>query len=83
MASRELEVTARTAVDDRGIHDELLLEQIRQSWGELYDTGFAGGAYHAHRLTGGPLLTADTLGELAAVIWDDWTHCRRATGYAR
>ena len=56
-----------------GVHDELLLDQIRETWRELYDTGFAGGEYHAYRLTGGPLLTAATPGDLAVAIWADWT----------
>lgn len=69
-------MTARTAVEDRAIHDELVLEQLRETWSELYDTGFAGHAYHAHRLTGGPLLSAATLGELATAIWADFTSAR-------
>ena len=54
-------------------HDELVLDQIRDYWDTAYDTRFAGGLYHAHRLTGGPLLTAATPGGLAIAIWDDWT----------
>jgi len=71
MAGRRCPVTARLA-DSPGIHDELVLDQIREAWDALYDSGFAGGSYHAHRLTGGPLLTADTPGGLAAAIWADW-----------
>lgn len=73
-------MTARLAAGSR---DDLVLDQIRDTWDALYDTGFAGGAYHAHRLTGGPLLTADTPGGLASAIWADWTRHRRIAGYAR
>ena len=34
-------MTARLAAGSR---DELVLDQIRDAWGALYDTGFAGGA---------------------------------------
>ena len=73
-------MNARVAAEGR---DELVLDQIRDTWDSLYDTGFAGGSYRAHRLTGGPLLTADTPGGLAAAIWDDWTRARQAAGYPR
>ena len=63
-------MNARLAVDT---HDELVLSQIRDAYSADYDIGFAGGAYHAHRLTGGPLLTAATPGGLATAIWADWT----------
>jgi hypothetical protein len=66
-------VSARLAVDDRDIHDELLLEQIKQAYGAYYDIGRIGGEWYSFRLTGGPLLTAGTLGDLAAAIWADWT----------
>lgn len=64
---------APPAAQRRDIHDELALDQIRDVWRPLYDTGFAGGEYHACRLAGGPLLTADTPGGLAAAIWQDWS----------
>lgn len=64
------------AVDDRAVHDDLLLEQIRDAYAGLYDIGYAGGAYHARRLTRGPLLTAGTPGELATAIWLNWTGVR-------
>ena len=70
-------MNGRTAVDDRDTHDELVLDQIREAWSQFYDSGFADGAYRAHRLTGGPLLTAATPGRLAAAIWDDWTEGTR------
>ena len=60
----------------RDIHDELLLEQLRETWDADFDIGIAAGAYRAHRLTGGPLLTAATPGELAMAIWADWTGVR-------
>jgi hypothetical protein len=66
-------VTRLAAADSRDTHDELVLDQIREAWRELYDSGFAGGEYHAYRLTGGPLLTAATPGDLAAAIWADFT----------
>ena len=70
MARRDLRVTARLAVDSRDARD--VLDQVKDAYGADYDIGFAGGAYCAHRLTGGPLLTAATPGELAAAIWSDW-----------
>ena len=80
MARKDAGVTARLAAGSR---DELVLDQIRETWGAFYDTGFAGGAYRAHRLAGGPLLTADAPGGLASAIWADWTRRRRAAGLAR
>ena len=76
MASRREPVNGPLAVDDRRIHDDLLLEQIRDAYAELYDIGYAGGAYHARRLTRGPLLTAATPGGLATAIWLNWTGVR-------
>lgn len=75
MAPPELVVNG-VAVDDRAVHDDLLLEQIRDAYAELYDIGFAGDAYHARRLTRDPLLTAATPGALAIAIWADWTGVR-------
>ena len=65
-------MTARLA----DIHDDLVLEQIRDAYAGLFDIGYACGAYHARRLTGGPLLTAATPGELATAIWVNWTGAR-------
>jgi hypothetical protein len=67
---RDFPVTGRTAVDDR---DTLLLDQIREAYGGLYRCDFTGSAYEAHRVTGGPLLTAATPGLLASAIWTDFT----------
>jgi hypothetical protein len=66
-------VTAQTAVTARDIHDGLVLGQIRETWDALYRCDHAGGTYCAHRLTGGPLLTAAAPGDLAIAIWADWT----------
>lgn len=50
---------------------------------DLYDTGYADGKYWAFRLTGGPLLSADTLRALDTAISADRIRCRRVRGYAR
>ena len=71
MASRVFPVTARLVVDSRDTRD--VLDQVRLAYGADWDIGFAGGVYCARRLAGGPLLTADTPGELAAAIWADRT----------
>lgn len=73
-------MTARLAAGSR---DDLVLDQIRETWTGIYDVGFAAGAPRARHLTGGPLLTADTPGGLASAIWDDWTRRRRMAGFAR
>ena len=62
-------MTARLA----DIHDDLVLEQIRDAYSTAYDIGIADGLYRAHRLTGGPMLSAATPGGMARVIWADWT----------
>ena len=71
-------MTARTAAGSRDVHDELVMDQIREAYGAQYDVPFAGGVPRARRLDGGPLLTAATPGGLAAAIWAD-----RARGSTR
>jgi hypothetical protein len=49
------------------------LGALRLAWGDVYDTGFADGAYRAARIDGtGDLLTGRTPDELAAAIQADW-----------
>ena len=71
VAAGRCKVTAGLAVDSRDARD--VLDQIKDAYGADYDIGLAAGWYCAYRLTGGPLLTAATPGELAAAIWDDRT----------
>ena len=59
-------MTAALAVDDR---DALVLEQLRNAFSE-WDIGSVDGVLYAHLLTGGPLLTASTLGGLASALLD-------------
>ena len=77
-------VNGRTAADARDIHDELVLDQIRDAYSADFDIGYADGAYHARRLAGGPLLTAATPGGLATAIWTDWTRnsAARRSGFS-
>jgi hypothetical protein len=62
-------VTARTAAGSR---DELVVDQIRDAYGDRYDIPVADGSPRARRLGGGPLLTAATPGGLATAIYADW-----------
>ena len=49
------------------------LDALRLAWDELYDAGFADGAYRAARIDGtGNLLTGQTPDELNAAIRADW-----------
>ena len=49
------------------------LDALRLAWGEVYDTGFADGAYRAARIDGtGDLLAGQTPDELNAAIRADW-----------
>jgi hypothetical protein len=66
-------VTARTA---NGSRDELVVDQIRDAYGDRYDIPVADGSPRARRLAGGPLLTASTPGGLASVIWADRARSR-------
>ena len=59
-------MTAGLAVDDR-TRDVLVLEQLKNAFSE-YDVGSVDGVLYARLLTGGPLLTAFTLGGLASVL---------------
>jgi hypothetical protein len=60
----------------RGIFDvdeDRALDALRLAWGDVYDTGFADGAYHAALIDAtGDLLTGQTPDELAAAIRADW-----------
>jgi hypothetical protein len=51
---------------------EMALADLAETWGAYYDTGYAGGAFHAFRLTGGPVITASTLDGLDSAIRADW-----------
>lgn len=68
-----MNATTTLAVGEQTVHDELVLDQIRDAYSADYGIGFAGGIYHAHRLTGGTLLAAATPGGLATAIWADFT----------
>jgi hypothetical protein len=49
------------------------LDALRLAWSDVYDTGFADGAYRAARIDGtGDLLTGQTPDELNAAIRADW-----------
>ena len=56
-----------TAVAERDIRDELVLAQLRDAFPE-FDVGSVDGVLYARLLTGGPLLTAPTLGGLASAL---------------
>jgi hypothetical protein len=48
-------------------------EALRLAWGEVYDIGFADGAWRATRLDGtGHLLSGQVPDELAVAIRADW-----------
>ena len=52
--------------------EALLLEQLRDTWGGVYDIGFADGEYHAFRVIGGQPFSASTIGALESAIRADW-----------
>jgi hypothetical protein len=52
---------------------EMALHDLAQRWAGYYDVGFAGGAFHAFLLTGGPVFTASTLDGLESAIRADWS----------
>jgi hypothetical protein len=56
--------------------DDMALDGIKAEWGEIYDTGIAGGEYCAFHVTGGRLLTAATPEGLASAIRADWSRRR-------
>jgi hypothetical protein len=63
--------TARPGPFDAG--QDRALDALRLAWSDLYDTGFADGAYRAARIDGtGDLLTGQTPDELNAAIRADW-----------
>jgi len=62
-------VNARQTADGR---DEMTLDGIRETWGEVYQVGYAEGVYLARRVTGGPWLPAGSPEALASVIRADW-----------
>jgi hypothetical protein len=52
--------------------DEVALAELQRKWSSAYDVGRADGAYHAYRLTGGPVITASTLEGLDSAIRADF-----------
>ena len=69
-------MTAQPAADDRNVTDELLMDDIRQTWTGLYDVGYAGGSFLARRISGGDLIAAGTPAGLESAIRADfvrWT----------
>jgi hypothetical protein len=67
-------VIAWTAAGGLAVSDDLTaLDNLAGTWTGLYDVGYADGEFHALRLTGGPLLTADTPGGLDSAIRADFT----------
>ena len=69
-------MTAQPAADDRDMADDLLMDELRQTWVDLYDVGYAGGSFLARRITGGDLLGAETPAGLDSAIRADfvrWT----------
>ena len=64
--------------------DKIALDELADGLSWFYDIGYTHGEYHALRLLGGPLMTADTLGGLDSAIRADWSRWRKqAAGYAR
>lgn len=62
---------ARPGPFDAG--EDRALDALRLACGDVYDTGFADGAYRAARIDGtGNLLTGQTPDELNAAIRADW-----------
>ena len=66
-------MTGRLTAGGRDLRDEMALDKIRAAWGGLYDVGWADGAYHAVRVIGGPLLTAETVDGLDSVSRANFT----------
>ncbi len=63
--------TARRGPFD--VDQDRALDVLRLAWGDVYDAGFADGAYRAARIDGtGNLLTWQTPDELNAAIRADW-----------
>jgi hypothetical protein len=61
------------------VDQDRAIEVLRMTWGDMYDVGFADGAWRAARLDGsGVLLTGQTPDELAAAIRADWGRTRGA-----
>lgn len=69
---------AEPAADDRSVTDALLMDRIRATWQDHYDIGEVRGSFLACRLTGGPLITADTPAGLESAIRADYARkCAR------
>jgi hypothetical protein len=56
--------------------DEIALQELRETWEPIYDTGIADGKFCAFRWPDGPLITADTLDGLESAIRADWARSR-------
>ena len=55
------------------MNQDRALDALRLAWSDVYDTGFADGAYRAARIDGtGVLLTGRTPDELNTAIGADW-----------
>ena len=53
---------------------EMTLDDVRDSWGDLYDIGTVDGVHYACFLTGGTVLNADTPAGLDSAIREDFAH---------
>jgi hypothetical protein len=61
------------------VDQDRAIEVLRRTWGDMYDVGFADGAWRAARLDGSGLqLTGQTPEKLAAAIRADWGRPRGA-----
>lgn len=56
--------------------DEIALEELRPTWGPVYDLGIADGMFCAFRWPDGPLLTATTADGLDSALHADWARGR-------
>jgi len=74
--------TAWMAADGLTISDQIALDALAEDLAGLYDVGFSNGEFHAFRLIGGPLITADTLAGIDSAIRADWDRWQRASGRA-
>ena len=74
--------TAWMTPDGLSIADQIALERIADAWSDIYDIGFADGEFHALRLIGGPLITADTLAGIDSAVRADYWRLTRAAGSA-
>ena len=75
-------VTAWTTPDGLSIADQIALERVARHWKTVYDIGHANGQFHAFRLIGGPLITADTLAGIDSAVRADYWRLTQASGRA-